>query len=318
MNELYHHGIKGMKWGVRRYQNPDGSLTSEGYLHYGYGRKEKIGLKKKKTYYRMSDKGLNYAIKNNKLTDIGNRMIKNTTLVDDEPEFSDGKTREQLKKEAGIKKENNYETIKKGAKVYRLTNSDETIDNKRKYVYTTEDDQRQYDSMFEFFDAGNLNKDTYSLKKDIKIAPIEKTMQFVLNEVKDTKVRDYIDDKKDNEVTKIMKKIQNRTIESVFKEYDANYKNKSINLGDRYDKQISKQIESDFTSNYISALHASVSGALSKIDDKTMDDKLVKHFSKLGYDAIVDPNDGYEFATYPLIVLNPKDSMKRESHKYYF
>ena len=30
MNELYHHGIKGQKWGVRRYQNPDGSLTSLG------------------------------------------------------------------------------------------------------------------------------------------------------------------------------------------------------------------------------------------------------------------------------------------------
>lgn len=32
--ELYHHGIKGQKWGVRRYQNPDGSLTSAGKARY--------------------------------------------------------------------------------------------------------------------------------------------------------------------------------------------------------------------------------------------------------------------------------------------
>ena len=33
MSELYHHGVKGQKWGVRRYQNKDGSLTTAGRQH---------------------------------------------------------------------------------------------------------------------------------------------------------------------------------------------------------------------------------------------------------------------------------------------
>ena len=33
--ELYHHGIKGQRWGIRRYQNQDGSYTKAGRKRYG-------------------------------------------------------------------------------------------------------------------------------------------------------------------------------------------------------------------------------------------------------------------------------------------
>ncbi len=67
-NELYHWGIKNMKWGVRRFQNPDGTLTEEGKRRYGNytdderkARAAKTGLieadikRDQKVYNAMSD-----------------------------------------------------------------------------------------------------------------------------------------------------------------------------------------------------------------------------------------------------------------------
>ena len=43
-NELYHHGVKGQRWGFRRYQNKDGTLTSAGKKRAEKLRREYLDL----------------------------------------------------------------------------------------------------------------------------------------------------------------------------------------------------------------------------------------------------------------------------------
>lgn len=46
-NEIYHYGIPGMKWGIRRFQNPDGTLTAAGRRRYGTVENLERGMTKK-------------------------------------------------------------------------------------------------------------------------------------------------------------------------------------------------------------------------------------------------------------------------------
>lgn len=58
--ELYHHGIKGMKWGQRRYQNKDGSLTPAGVKRYN---KEIQKLKDREASIKAKEKAKTYQAK---------------------------------------------------------------------------------------------------------------------------------------------------------------------------------------------------------------------------------------------------------------
>lgn len=82
MNELTHHGILGMHWGIRRYQNPDGSLTPEGQKR----RAERDRKWVKKNYnkiYSNAYRSFQKELKRNRVQEItpqNSRKISKTTI----------------------------------------------------------------------------------------------------------------------------------------------------------------------------------------------------------------------------------------------
>lgn len=58
-DELYHHGIKGQRWGIRRFQNEDGSLTESGKKRYGSGDYGNARFRPADTYQRSKNWQIN-------------------------------------------------------------------------------------------------------------------------------------------------------------------------------------------------------------------------------------------------------------------
>lgn len=62
-NYLAHFGVEGMHWGIRRYQNPDGTLTALGRQRYGSDNEEYTSAHQKRSVRSMSTKEIQDANK---------------------------------------------------------------------------------------------------------------------------------------------------------------------------------------------------------------------------------------------------------------
>lgn len=179
--ELYHHGIKGQKWGVRRYQNPDGSLTAEGMRRYGLALK---GARK-----MLSDK---YLFPNSDAL----QLVKNKKRF-----------YKELKKNPNLFDSRQDAIINKNNKAYRMTpNKDEKdIRNmKNLYVAVNEKDASQYGRyLLTSRKSKNQYQRTMNIDEDIKAPSVMKMKKYTYEVLNN---KDLTDDEFDDIYNKMSKK----------------------------------------------------------------------------------------------------------------
>lgn len=114
---LYHHGIKGMRWGIRRFQKKDGSLTNAGKERYSDDSDQKTG---KKISYNKFIRKYNQKVygKNERTRAISEEEAKS---------FDDNKV-----------------VIKKGTEFHRIAGTPEAKLNKTAYASYLNDDVNRY------------------------------------------------------------------------------------------------------------------------------------------------------------------------------
>ena len=100
LTELYHYGVKGQKWGIRRYQNPDGSLKKGHKKRYGeWPPKGKTIFESDKTdsfRLRRKDGTVDYAVST--YSNIGKRKNVAVNLITNSEDMTTKASKTKMQK----------------------------------------------------------------------------------------------------------------------------------------------------------------------------------------------------------------------------
>lgn len=123
---LYHHGILGQKWGVRRYENEDGTLTAAGKARYGYKEAKQNYKKTLKTELKNNRFNTGFGVNNIQKLETSKKAVNDARykMIDAKASY------------ASSKEKNDNKAYKKELSVYRKEMSKGGLRGSAKDVYT--------------------------------------------------------------------------------------------------------------------------------------------------------------------------------------
>ena len=294
MSYLIHHGIKGQKWGVRRYQNPDGTYTELGK------RQRRVGpsnfLTQNGTRNEFSKKYYNDVLNYAK-----HYHLKN--LKSEQEEDADIFTKGFRRSTDG----NDY-TIKEGSVINRYSGNPNEDLHKRIYGSLSKKDKETY---LDWAVSWNLPidavdgrhsvyKNEYVAVKDLKVAGAKKVREFISNNYASQKEKD----------------ISNfYSAYALGDKYVRQYIERYPYTGDDSHRETKEQGKVNFLKT-AAKTSSDYGDFLYKAEKEHLQD-IIDHFRDEKYDAIRDPVDA-DVARTAVILIDPYKSVKLKSSKYIF